>query len=163
MKSTSRALHRSFLVSPLMSVDRETACWRLRTTRATDAMRHSALGLGRVKTPTFNLRVEIPSRFRKFENQKCLRPLLREDDRENRSIATKTLRPRYVCSSADSDRRAHMARGPKSANSGNQNVGRGRLSSMPLQSFPSIRLRYRASEVFALRRNPLVPRDCRSR
>jgi len=28
----------------------------------------SQLGLGRVKTPTFNLRVEIPSRFRKFEN-----------------------------------------------------------------------------------------------
>src|SRR6202790_4252211 len=45
----------------------------------------SALGLGRVKTPTFNLRVETPSRFRKFENQKCLRPLLREDDRENNS------------------------------------------------------------------------------
>src|SRR2546430_7665773 len=45
----------------------------------------SAPGLGRVKTPTFNLRVEIPSRFRKFENQKCLRPPLREDDRENNS------------------------------------------------------------------------------
>src|SRR5882672_8487536 len=45
----------------------------------------SASGLGRVKTPTFNLRVEIPSRFRKFKNQKCLRPLLREDDRENNS------------------------------------------------------------------------------
>src|SRR5258708_8004192 len=45
----------------------------------------SALGLGRVKTPTFNLRVETPSRFRKFENQKCLRLLLREDDRENNS------------------------------------------------------------------------------
>src|SRR5258706_2960835 len=45
----------------------------------------SPLGLGRVKTPTFNLRVEIPSRFRKFENQKCLRPLLREDDREHNS------------------------------------------------------------------------------
>src|SRR5882757_4132446 len=45
----------------------------------------SQLGLGRVKTPTFNLRVEIPSRFRKFENQKCLRPPLREDDRENNS------------------------------------------------------------------------------
>src|SRR5229473_7600540 len=45
----------------------------------------SALGLGRVKTPMFNLRVEIPSRFRKFENQKCLRPPLREDDRENNS------------------------------------------------------------------------------
>src|SRR6266403_5804541 len=45
----------------------------------------SGMGLGRVKTPTLNLRVEIPSRFRKFENQKCLRPLLREDDRENNS------------------------------------------------------------------------------
>jgi hypothetical protein len=45
----------------------------------------SQMGLGRVKTPTFNLRVEIPSRFRKFENQKYLRPLLREDDRENNS------------------------------------------------------------------------------
>src|SRR6266478_5921866 len=45
----------------------------------------SVLGLGRVKTPMFNLRVEIPSRFRKFENQKCLRPPLREDDRENNS------------------------------------------------------------------------------
>src|SRR5258706_1271878 len=45
----------------------------------------SAQGLGRVKTPTFNLRVEIPSRFRKFENQKCLRPPIREDDRENNS------------------------------------------------------------------------------
>jgi hypothetical protein len=45
----------------------------------------SGVGLGRVKTPTFNLRVEIPSRFRKFENQKCLRPLLGEDDRENNS------------------------------------------------------------------------------
>jgi hypothetical protein len=43
------------------------------------------MGLGCVITPTFNLRVEIPSRFRKFENQKCLRPLLREDDRENNS------------------------------------------------------------------------------
>jgi hypothetical protein len=45
----------------------------------------SVAGLGRVKTPMFNLRVEIPSRFHKFENQKCLRPLLREDDRENNS------------------------------------------------------------------------------
>src|SRR5258708_12620499 len=43
------------------------------------------MGLGRVKTPTFNLRVETPSRFRKFENQKRLRPLLREADRENNS------------------------------------------------------------------------------
>src|SRR5258707_15266558 len=45
----------------------------------------SASGLGRVKTPTFNLPVEIPSRLRKFENQKCLRRLLREADRENNS------------------------------------------------------------------------------
>src|SRR5258708_30353419 len=45
----------------------------------------SGVGLGRVKTPMFNLRVEIPSRFRKFENQKCVRPPLREDDRENNS------------------------------------------------------------------------------
>ena len=41
------------------------------------------MGLGRVKTPTCNLRVEIPSRFRQLENQKYLRPLLGEDDREN--------------------------------------------------------------------------------
>ncbi len=74
----------------------------------------SALGLGRVKTPTFNLRVEIPSRFRKFENQRCLRPPLREDDRENNSahswlvhvftqpgsIATEMGCPRYVRFSA---------------------------------------------------------------
>jgi hypothetical protein len=43
------------------------------------------MGLGRVKTPTRNLRVEIPSRFRRLENQKYLRALLREDDRENNS------------------------------------------------------------------------------
>jgi hypothetical protein len=47
--------------------------------------RMSARGLGRVKTPTFNQRIEIPSRFRQFENQKCLRLLLGEDDRENNS------------------------------------------------------------------------------
>jgi hypothetical protein len=29
----------------------------------------SGMGLGRVKTPTFNARVEIPSRFRKFETK----------------------------------------------------------------------------------------------
>jgi hypothetical protein len=38
-----------------------------------------------VKTPTCNLRVEIPSRFRQLENQKYLRPPLGEDDRENNS------------------------------------------------------------------------------
>ena len=45
----------------------------------------SELGLGCVKTPASNLRVEIPSRFRQFENQKSLRPLLGEDDRVNNS------------------------------------------------------------------------------
>jgi hypothetical protein len=45
----------------------------------------SDMGLGRVKTPTCNLRVEIPSRFRQLENQKYLQPLL-EDDRENNSV-----------------------------------------------------------------------------
>src|SRR5258705_13887582 len=45
----------------------------------------SETGLGRVKTPTCSLRVEIPSRFRQLENQKYLRPLLGEDDRENNS------------------------------------------------------------------------------
>src|SRR6267142_1139999 len=83
----------------------------------------SVEGLGRVKTPTFNLRVEIPSRFRKFENQKCLRPLLREDDRENNSahswlvhvftqpgsIATEMTHPRYVRFTPDSDRIADIA------------------------------------------------------
>jgi IstB-like ATP binding protein len=48
-----------------------------------DRLVHNALG--RVKTPTFNQRIEIPSRFRQFENQKCLRLLLGEDDRENNS------------------------------------------------------------------------------
>jgi hypothetical protein len=43
------------------------------------------LGLGRVETPAFNVREEISSRFRKFENQKCSQPSLREDDRENNS------------------------------------------------------------------------------
>src|SRR5258708_4412796 len=45
----------------------------------------SETGLGCVKTPASNLRVEIPSRFRQSENQKCLRPLLGEGDRENNS------------------------------------------------------------------------------
>jgi hypothetical protein len=49
------------------------------------ARRTSGTGRGRVKTPTFNQRIEIPSRFRQFENQKCLRLLLGEDDRENNS------------------------------------------------------------------------------
>jgi hypothetical protein len=79
----------------------------------------TVVGLGRVKTPTFNLRVEIPSRFRKFENQKCLRPPLREDDRENNSAhswlvhvftqpgskADLAVERRNVCSSPDSGHR----------------------------------------------------------
>jgi hypothetical protein len=92
----------------------------------------SAKGLGRVKTPTFNLRVEIPSRFRKFENQKCLRPLLREDDRENNSAhswlvhvftqpGSKTevaaLR-RDVCFAPVSGHRQAVSACPKSANTG---------------------------------------------
>src|SRR5260370_18223234 len=77
----------------------------------------SVVGLGRVKTPTFNLRVEIPSRFRQFENQKCLRPLLREDDRENNSAHSwlvhvfarpETRFPRYLRSTPDSDRRTDV-------------------------------------------------------
>src|SRR5260370_24316338 len=44
------------------------------------------LGVGRVKTATFNLGVETPSRFRKFENQKCLRPAMVK----NRSIGAST-------------------------------------------------------------------------
>ena len=36
----------------------------------------SALGLGCVKTPVCDPRVEILSRFRQLENQKYLRPLL---------------------------------------------------------------------------------------
>jgi hypothetical protein len=90
----------------------------------------SGSGLGCVKTPASNLRVEIPSRFRQFENQKCLRPLLGEDNRENNSvhsrlglvftqpglIATEMGRPRYVRSAPDSDQRTDIARGPKGAN-----------------------------------------------
>src|SRR6476619_3764764 len=86
----------------------------------------SALGLGCVKTPTFNLRVEIPSRNRKFENKKCLRPLLREDDRENNSAhswlvhvftqpgsnAEVGARSRHVRYPPDSDRTADIAGGP---------------------------------------------------
>src|SRR5258705_3274068 len=59
------------------------------------------------------------SRFRKFENQKCLRPPLREDDRENNSAhswlvhvftqpgskADLAVERRNVCSSPDSGHR----------------------------------------------------------
>jgi hypothetical protein len=48
-------------------------------------MRTTAIGVGCVKTPTCNLSAEISSRFRQLENQKYLRPLLGEDDRENNS------------------------------------------------------------------------------
>src|SRR5712675_1930046 len=77
----------------------------------------SVVGLGCVKSPTFNLLVEIPSRFRKFENQKCLRPLLREDDRENNSAHSwlvhvftqpETRFPRYLRSTPNSDRRTDV-------------------------------------------------------
>src|SRR6266850_3973480 len=77
----------------------------------------SEMGLDCVKTPTCNLRVEIPSRFRQLENQKYLRPPLGEDDRENNSahswlvhvftqpgsIATEIDCPRYVRVSPDND------------------------------------------------------------
>src|ERR1019366_5921392 len=90
--------------------------------------------LGCVKTPASNLRVEIPSRFRQFENQKCLRPLLGEDDRENNSahsrlglvftqpgsIATEMGGPRYVRSAPDGDQRMDIARGLKRARLGHR-------------------------------------------
>src|SRR5437762_6581738 len=91
----------------------------------------SAQGLGRVKTPSFNLRVEIPSRFRKFENQKCLPPLPREDDRENNSAhswlvhvftqpgskAALTAPKSNVRFTPESGLRSDIAPCPKSANS----------------------------------------------
>src|SRR5713226_4852955 len=40
---------------------------------------------GCVKTPVFNLRVEIPSRFRRFANQQHWQPLPEKDNRENNS------------------------------------------------------------------------------
>src|ERR1700732_2887933 len=92
-------------------------------------LRESASGLGRVKTPMFNLRVEIPSRFRKFVNQKCLRPLLREDDRENNSAHSwlvhvftqpETRFPRYLRSTPNSDRRTDVVGCFKRAITGSQ-------------------------------------------
>src|SRR5258706_2307388 len=48
--------------------------------------RHGANALDKGKTLIRDWDgIPTPSRFRKFENQKCLRPLLREDDRENNS------------------------------------------------------------------------------
>src|SRR5437667_5661420 len=96
----------------------------------------SALGLGRVKTPIFNLRVEIPSRFRKFENQKCLRPPLREDDRENNSAhswlvhvfkqpgskAALTAPKSNFRFTPESGLRSDIAPCPKSANNGSSTV-----------------------------------------
>src|SRR6266849_2473186 len=98
----------------------------------------SALGLGRVKTPTFNLRVEIPSRFRKFEKQKCMRPPLREDDRENNSAhswlvhvftqpGSKTevaALQRDVCFAPVSGHRRGVSACPKSAKGLNRSRGR---------------------------------------
>jgi hypothetical protein len=92
----------------------------------------SAPGLGRVKTPMFNRRIEIPSRFRQFENQKCLRLLLGEDDRENNSahfwrvhvftqpgsFSTEWSCPRHVRFAPDSDQTADMASGPVRAMNG---------------------------------------------
>lgn len=37
--------------------------------------RMSLMGLGCVKTPKLNLRIEISSRQRQFEKQKCWRPV----------------------------------------------------------------------------------------
>src|ERR1700736_749861 len=96
------------------------------------------MGLGRVKTPTLNLRVEIPSRFRKFENQKCLRPLLREDDRENNSAlswlvhvftqpGSKTevsARPRDVCFTPQGRHQLSRLRRPFRAITGGQLISR---------------------------------------
>jgi len=82
-----------------------------------------------VQNSTFKLRVEIPSRFRQFENQKCLRPLLREDDRENNSAHSwlvhvfarpETRFPRYLRSTPDSDRRTDVVGCFKRAITGSQ-------------------------------------------
>jgi len=45
----------------------------------------SAIGLGCVKTPKSDLRVELSSRFRQFKSQQRCRLLLAEDNRENNS------------------------------------------------------------------------------
>src|SRR5258707_8000397 len=98
----------------------------------------SEMGLGRVKTPTFNLRVEIPSRFRKFESQKCLRPPLREDDRENNSAhswlvhvftqpgskAALTAPKSNFRFTPESGLRSDIAPCPKSANNGLMHCGK---------------------------------------
>jgi hypothetical protein len=47
--------------------------------------RMAEMGLGRVKTPTFNLRIEISSRLRQFEKQHRWRSPSGEDTRENNS------------------------------------------------------------------------------
>src|SRR6266849_8640006 len=100
-----------------------------KTDRRPDQGPMSEMGLGRVKTPTFNLRVEIPSRFRKFENQKCLRPLLRDDDRENNSAHSWLVHvftqpeskfPRYLRSTPNSDRRTDVVGCFKRAITGSQ-------------------------------------------
>ena len=50
-----------------------------------EARSTSAHGLGCVKTPKLNLRIEISSRLHQFEKQKRWRPLWGEDNRENNS------------------------------------------------------------------------------
>src|SRR5665811_245750 len=45
----------------------------------------SGMAPGCVKTSNLNLRVEISSRFLRFENQKCWQPLSGEDNSENNS------------------------------------------------------------------------------
>src|SRR5216684_3463093 len=124
MVAPERTIRISF-ARPEELLSREGSCSEV-------ALRMSVVGLGRVKTPTFNLRVEIPSRFRKFESQKCLRPPLREDDRENNSahswlvhvftqpgsFATEIGYPRDVRFPADSDQTADMVSGPDRAKNG---------------------------------------------
>src|ERR1035437_10624621 len=79
----------------------------------------SLMGPGCVKTPNFNLRVEISSRFLRFENQKCWQPLSGEDNRENNSAHSWLMhvftQPR---SKADKPSRAKIDLCPLWSNSG---------------------------------------------
>src|SRR5712664_279689 len=92
----------------------------------------SEMGLGRVKTPVCDLRVEILSRFRQLENQKYVRTLLGEDDRENNSAHSRLVHvftppgsfatvwrcPCHFRFSPDNGCEADIAALPKSANTG---------------------------------------------